>query len=127
MSHNPVGMLRGSQYKSAIWFANEVQHEIIKQTIIPLTQRYERELTTQVLPFTTFYNAEDYHQKYILQRNDKIMKAFSQMYPIFQGIVDSTAASRLNGFSAGQGKRELFDAEKESYGLDPSELEKLFR
>lgn len=80
-----------------------------------------------MLPLETFYNAEDYHQKYSLQRHHDLMKAFDHMYPNFNDFVDSTAAARLNGFAGRHGSQSLFDKEKESYGHDLAELEKAFR
>ena len=126
-SHNPIGSPRSSQYKSAIWFENDDQLDVINSTIEPLVERYDSELTTEVLPLETFYIAEDYHQKYSLQRHRGLMKKFDAMYSEFQGVVDSTAAARLNGFSAGRGSRMLFEAEKHEYGFELSELEKLIR
>ena len=81
-SHNPIGSPRSSQYKSAIWFANDDQLDIINSTIEPLVVQYERELTTEFIPLETFYNAEDYHQKYRLQRHSGLMNTFNAMYPI---------------------------------------------
>ena len=83
----------------------------------PLVERYEQNLTTEVLPLETFFNAEDYHQKYVLQRHDGIMKKLKAAYPEFDDLVDSTAAARLNGFAYGCGSKKLFEAERESYGL----------
>ena len=120
--HNPIGASRGSQYKSAIWYASADQQDVIDSTMQSLVARYERELTTDVLPLETFYNAEDYHQKYSLQRHRGLMKTFKVMYPECQGFVNSTAAARLNGFAAGRGSRSLFDLEKDGYGFESSEL-----
>ena len=126
-SHNPISRARTTQYKSAIWFADEAQQNAITQTVAPLVAKLESELTTEVLPMKKFYVAEDYHQKYILQRNAAVMKNFSNMYPRFKDIVDSTAAARLNGFAGGYGTRELFDAEKNGYGQDLKLIESVYR
>ncbi len=126
-SHNPIGAARSSQYKSAIWFADDEQREVIETTKQALAARYEREVTTETLPLNVFYHAEDYHQKYSLQRQRKLMEVFNVMYPEFRGFVDSTAAARLNGFTAGQGSRALFDAEKDEYGFSLSHLEQAVR
>ena len=126
-SHNPIGSVRSSQYKSAIWFADETQREIIESTLPPLIERYKQSPTTEILPLETFYNAEDYHQKYSLQRNSGLMKTFLAMYPRFQGFVDSTAAARLNGFAAGHGTSAMFEDEKDSYGFSGDALETVYR
>ena len=126
-SHNPIGRARTAQYKSAIWYASEQQQAIIAETAAPLAAKLQSELTTEVLPMKVFYVAEDYHQKYILQRNAAVMKNFMGMYPRFKDVVDSTAAARLNGFAGGYGTRELFDAEKHSYGQPLIQIESIFR
>ena len=126
-SHNPILPSRSSQYKSAIWFANDNQLDVINSTMQPLVAKHERDLTTEVLPLATFYNAEDYHQKYSLQRHRSLMNTFKTMYPAFQGFVDSTAAARLNGFASGRGSQSLFEMEKDTYGFELSELDRLIR
>ena len=126
-SHNPVGSPRSSQYKSAIWFADETQREIIESTLPPLVKRFGKSPTTEILPLETFYNAEDYHQKYCLQRNGGLMKSFLVMYPEFKGFVDSTAAARLNGFAAGHGTSDMFDKEKDAYGFSSDALATVYR
>ena len=126
-SHNPVGMRRGSQYKSAIWFSDDEQLKIIESTMEPLVQRFGQELTTEVLPFEKFYNAEDYHQKYSLQHHNPVMDSFRQMYPVFDDFNRSTAAARLNGFASGYGSKAMLEAEKSLYGFDEEMLGKVVR
>ena len=119
--------MRSSQYKSAIWFADETQREIIESTLPPLVERYGEAPTTEILPLGAFYNAEDYHQKYVLQRNSGLMNSFLAMYPNFEGFVDSTAAARLNGFAAGHGIKAMFEQEKDSYGFSADALKTVYR
>ena len=126
-SHNPIGAPRSSQYKSAIWFADDQQLSTIKESVEPLVEKYERELTTEILPLETFFNAEDYHQKYVLQRHDAVLKQFNTYYPNFNDFVDSTAAARLNGFAYGCGSKAMFQEEQTSYGLTPEMLAPVFR
>lgn len=126
-SHNPIGAPRRSQYKSAIWFTDQQQLEIIEATMEPLEERFGKKLTTEVLPLETFYNAEDYHQKYSLQHHKAVMDSFRKMYPQFGDFNSSTAAARLNGFSAGHGQRALFETEKSLYGFDVETLAKVVR
>ena len=126
-SHNPIGAPRSSQYKSAIWFADDQQLVAIKESLEPLVKKYERELTTEILPLETFFNAEDYHQKYVLQRHDAVMKQFGKYYPDFADFVDSTAAARLNGFAYGCGSRSLLEQEQANYGFSPELLAPVIR
>jgi peptide-methionine (S)-S-oxide reductase len=116
-SHNPIGAKRSSQYKSAIWFGDDHQKTAIEQSIQPLEEKYDCALTTEILPLETFFNAEDYHQKYVLQRHDAVMKQFKTFYADFDEFVNSTAAARLNGFAYGCGSKTLFEAEQSEYGI----------
>jgi peptide-methionine (S)-S-oxide reductase len=126
-SHNPVAAPRGCQYMAAIWYGSERQRDVINATKKALEERFDQDITTRVLPLETFYNAEDYHQKYCLQRHHRLMRRFEEMYPDFRGIVDSTAAARLNGFAAGHGTATLFDEEKADYGVALDELDAVIR
>jgi peptide-methionine (S)-S-oxide reductase len=126
-SHNPIGVVRRSQYKSAIWYEDDQQKAIIESTMEPLVQRFDQQLTTEVLPLETFYNAEDYHQKYSLQHHKSVMDSFSRMYPQFCDFNDSTAAARLNGFAAGYGSQAMFESEKSLYGIDVEMLQQIAR
>jgi len=57
---------RGAQYKTAIFYADDEQKEIALQSREELDNsgRYEKKVVTEVLPFKSFYEAEDYHQDY---------------------------------------------------------------
>ena len=124
-SHNPISAPRRSQYKSAIWFSDDQQLQIIESTMKPLEERFGQKLTTEVLPLNVFYNAEDYHQKYSLQHYKSLMQGFKRMYPKFVDFNNSTSAARLNGFSAGHGTRTLFNEEAGLYGFELPDLEKV--
>jgi peptide-methionine (S)-S-oxide reductase len=70
-NHNPTTLNRqgpdvGIQYRSAIFYHNDEQKEIAeksKQTIDKSGQ-FEKPIVTEIVPTPTFYEAEEYHQKY---------------------------------------------------------------
>jgi methionine-S-sulfoxide reductase len=69
--HDPTTLNRqgadvGTQYRSAIFYRNEKQEKIAKALIDDLNREkvYPHPIVTQVVPFTNFYKAEDYHQDY---------------------------------------------------------------
>lgn len=73
-NHNPTTLNRqgadiGTQYRSAIYTANEAQEAAALRKIRKLNDSgiYEAPIVTQVLPETIFYPAEEYHQKYFLK------------------------------------------------------------
>jgi peptide methionine sulfoxide reductase msrA/msrB len=57
---------RGPQYRSAIFFHNEEQKRMADESKAALAAsgRFQKPIVTEVLPATTFYPAEEYHQDY---------------------------------------------------------------
>ena len=51
---------------------------------------------TEIVPYTSFTLAEDYHQKYGLLRDSLIMKEMQAIYPDITEFINSTAVARLN-------------------------------
>ncbi|MFC2074828.1 peptide-methionine (R)-S-oxide reductase MsrB [Bdellovibrionota bacterium] len=55
---------KGTQYTSAIYYHNETQKKHAEESKKKLAGKFEKPIVTEILPFTTFYKAEDYHQDY---------------------------------------------------------------
>lgn len=57
---------RGSQYRSAIFYANEKERQLAEASKKRLADSgpFTRPIVTDILPLGTFYKAEDYHQDY---------------------------------------------------------------
>lgn len=71
-SHDPTQLNRqgpevGTHYRSVAFYNNEAEKRIIEDEMNKLNgaKLYNRKIVTQVVPFTVFYPAEDYHQEYI--------------------------------------------------------------
>jgi len=71
VAHDPTQLNRqgpdtGTQYRSAIFYANEEQKHIAEAYIAQLGQAksFPRPIVTQVVPLKAFYPAEAYHQNY---------------------------------------------------------------
>jgi len=58
----------GTQYRSAIFYHDDAQRDAAKRAIERAQPKWPRPIVTEVVPFTNFYEAEDYHQDY-LQRH----------------------------------------------------------
>lgn len=58
----------GSQYRSGIYYTDKLDLEIILKTLDEVKSRYNKTIVTEIQPLSCFYDAEDYHQKY-LQKN----------------------------------------------------------
>ena len=63
---NRQGNDRGTQYRSAIFFHTPEQGQAAREVIASLTAKalFSDRIVTQVVPATTFWQAEDYHQEY---------------------------------------------------------------
>ena len=57
---------RGKQYRPAIFYHNETQKRMAEKSKKKLNDsgKFEKEITTEIVPFESFYAAEDYHQDY---------------------------------------------------------------
>ena len=73
-AHDPTQLNRqgndiGTQYRSAIFFANDDERKIAEAKIRALNEskHFPRPIVTTLEPLTAFYPAEDYHQDYASQ------------------------------------------------------------
>jgi len=74
-NHDPTQLNRqgpdwGTQYRSAIFFHSPEQETAAKASkdTLEKSRRYSKPIVTQIVPATTFYEAEDYHQQYLEKR-----------------------------------------------------------
>ena len=70
---NRQGGDSGTQYRSAIFYADEKQHQAATAEIEKITAEklWSDPIVTEVSPLQKFYPAEDYHQNYYNQNSDK--------------------------------------------------------
>lgn len=77
--HDPTQGMRqgndvGSQYRSAVYTADDAQHSTALDSLSAyqseLTSAGLGEITTEIEPLKTFYYAEDYHQQYLAKNPD---------------------------------------------------------
>ena len=69
LAHDPTTLNQqggdvGTQYRSAIFYHDAAQHAAAEKSKAKAAQRFTRPIVTQLVPFTKFYPAEDYHQDY---------------------------------------------------------------
>jgi peptide-methionine (S)-S-oxide reductase len=67
---NRQGPDRGTQYRSAIFYYTPEQETaaISSKEKLEAEGRYQRSIVTEIVPASTFYIAEDYHQQYLEKR-----------------------------------------------------------
>jgi len=113
-NHNPTSKC-SRQYMSVIFYHNEEQKKLAEKTF--LAQQSKRMIQTKILPFVEFTNAENYHQKYLLQKYPYILTALD-MEP-GAGLNRSFVAAKLNGYVGGYGTLKQYESDLKELGLPP--------
>ncbi len=77
-THDPTTLNRqgadvGTQYRSGIYYHNAAQKEKAEhyKTELDKSGAFDNPIVTEIKPFTVFYPAEDYHQSYFNNNEDK--------------------------------------------------------
>ena len=119
-SHNPRQTPTWSrQYMDAIFYRSESQKQCVEQKC-DREKADNDEIYTLMQPLTEFYLAEDYHQKYYLRQEPKLMKEFD-----CTEFINSTVAARVNGYVAGFGSLSNLQEEIRDFGLSATGCKKL--
>ena len=68
-AHDPTTLNRqgadvGTQYRSIILYHNDAQKAAAEQSQADAQKRFSDPIVTEIVPLTTFWPAEDYHQEY---------------------------------------------------------------
>ena len=73
--HDPTTLNRqgpdlGAQYRSAIFFhdADQQAAALASKRMLELSGRHQQPIVTEMIPASTFYRAEEYHQQYLEKR-----------------------------------------------------------
>jgi len=74
-NHDPTTKNRqgpdvGAQYRSAIFYGNAEQERVARDSKDrqEASGKFRRPIVTEITPLTTFWRAEDYHQRYLEKR-----------------------------------------------------------
>jgi len=77
-THDPTTLNRqgndeGTQYRSSIFYHSQEQKETAEKVIQEITAKklYPNKVVTEVVPFSNFYVAEDYHKNYFARHPDQ--------------------------------------------------------
>jgi methionine-S-sulfoxide reductase len=124
-SHSPTSRPWSQQYASIIFYHDEDQKQLAVETSKREADRLGEQVFTDIVPFSGFSLAEDYHQKYRLQQVPVLFDELRALYPDHSEFVDSTVAARLNGYAGGYGTLEALRAEIGDMGLPPPTVDRL--
>jgi len=124
-SHNAARPPISVQYKSAIFYHNEEQKRLALESKSRREAEQDITILTEIIPYTEFYIAEDYHQKYYLTNVPDLLKELTSIYPDSDDFVNSTAVARVNGYVGRNGSIENLEREIDSYALSPAAKQRL--
>jgi peptide-methionine (S)-S-oxide reductase len=86
VAHDPTQLNRqgpdvGTQYRSAIFYADPEQQRIAQAYIDQLSKAkaFARPIVTQLTPLNAFYPAEDYHQDYLAKHPESMYIVINDM------------------------------------------------
>jgi len=118
-NHNPANKC-SRQYMSAIFYNSPMQKATAEASMKAeiLRRGDSHKIQTKIIRATDFYVAEDYHQKYLLQRHSNILDDLD-IQP-GEELTNSHIATRLNGYLGGYGSMDSFDKECEELELPKS-------
>jgi peptide-methionine (S)-S-oxide reductase len=68
---NRQGADRGTQYRSVIYYHNEIQKNSADEVIKHVQNYYDDTIVTEISPLTIFYEAEEEHQNYYRQHSQQ--------------------------------------------------------
>jgi peptide-methionine (S)-S-oxide reductase len=115
--HDPTSRAWSTQYKAAIFYHDDDQKRLAEESRKDLAAKLKRPIQTEVIPFSRFYAAEAYHQKYYLRQNRRLLTELQGYYPQEAELMNSTAAARVNGYLGRHGTDERLKTEIDRLGL----------
>jgi methionine-S-sulfoxide reductase len=115
--HDPTSRAWSTQYKAAVFYHDDEQKRQAEESRERLAAKLKRRVFTEVIPFSRFYPAEAYHQKYYLRQNRRLLQELQRYYPQDAELMNSTAAARVNGYLGRFGTAEELKAEIDRIGL----------
>lgn len=64
---------RGMSYTTAIFYMNDQEKQLAESSKQDLDEsgKFDKPIVTSILPFTTFYEAEEYHQDFYLKSSER--------------------------------------------------------
>jgi peptide-methionine (S)-S-oxide reductase len=64
-SYHKQGWDEGSQYRSVIFYHDEGQKMLALESLAKEQKKHKKKIVTEIVPAQAFYQAEEYHQRYL--------------------------------------------------------------
>jgi peptide-methionine (S)-S-oxide reductase len=125
--HDPAYRSWSRQYASIIFVHNDEQKRLAEESRTRIAKEHGSSVYTEIVPYTGFTLAENYHQKHALQQFPEFREDLQRIYPSPAAFVASTAVARVNGYLGGEGSYEVLIREKDGLGLSSARKEKLLK
>ncbi len=113
---------RGSQYRSAIFYADDEQHRLAEESKKQLAAsgRFNQPIITEILPLGAFYPAEEYHQDYY--KKDSVQYHFYRFYSGRDRFLEKAWGKPMKNKQPEESKLKVTAAEKEYTIPDDAQL-----
>jgi len=111
--HDPTSKT-STQYMSVIFYHNDEQRKLAEESAKAQILLHTQPITTKIVRAQTFYNAEDYHQKYLLRQHKSLLRSLGLSDA---ELIVSYVACRLNGYVGGYGNLAGFEKDLPTLGL----------
>lgn len=115
-----------TQYRSIVFYHNDAQRGSAEKMKAQEEGRIKATIFTEIVPFSRFYLAEGYHQKYYLRGAGDIAAEYLAIYPDLKDFIGSTATARVNGYLGRYGTKARLEEEIDSLGLSEEGRKRLF-
>ncbi|HEU4394344.1 MAG TPA: peptide-methionine (S)-S-oxide reductase, partial [Planctomycetota bacterium] len=100
-SHDPSARKWSVQYANLVLAHDDAQERAARESAARLAAGTGREVRTEIRRLDRFWPAEDYHQKYALRGDARLMDLVRPFAPDDEALRESPLAARLNAFAAG--------------------------
>jgi methionine-S-sulfoxide reductase len=99
--HEPCSASWSRQYQAILFHTDERQAEIAQRSAAAVHEVEGRQLCTEVRRLDRFYPAEDYHQKYALRRDSRLVAQLRRFFPDEAALRDAPVCAKLNAYCYG--------------------------
>ena len=124
--HDPFHVSGRGQYRALLLGETAAAAEQLRLAVGSLEEKVSRKVVTEIFE-GPFHRAEDYHQKWRLRRRGSLFDDLSRSFADERSLLDSVAATKLNGYVGGHGTRARLERDVGRLGLSIAGQTELLR